>query len=304
MKRYPVVLGFGGSGTVVAVGSEVKTIKIGDEVYGLGVEKPMFRGTPPTFAAQYTVIKEKLVIPKPKDLSWEAAASLPGFVVTAIQVIRRGLQKRGEDSLEGKTVYIPAALSGTGSVMIQVAKNVFGASKIISTVSTPKVPLVKEYLPGMVDQVIDYKKQRVQDVVPRGSVDFVVNTQWGTLTDGIALLNPENGTLMSITSLPSKEAARGILGDDKFPWWFGVLLDIVQLYYRWLTRGTKLEHEVVSGSPDVREDLEAAGEVIALGKVKPVMRVVDFEDIEAVRKNAEQVYTGKGGLGKLVVRVA
>lgn len=304
MKRYPVVLGFGGSGTVVAVGPGVKTVKIGDEVYGIGVEKPMFRGPPPTFAAQYTVIKEKLVIPKPRDISWEAAASLPGFVVTAIQVIRRGLQKRGEDSLEGKTVYIPGALSGTGAVMIQVARNVFGASKIISTVSTPKVPLVEEYLPGMVDQVIDYKTQRLQDVVPRGSVDFMLNTQWDSLIDGIPLLNPETGTLMSITSIPSKEMVRGILGDDKFPWWFGMLLDFAQLYYRWLTRGTKLEHEAVSGSPDVREDLEAAGEVIALGKVKPVIRVVDLEDIEAVRKNAEQVHSGKGGIGKLVLRVA
>jgi hypothetical protein len=63
--------------------------------------------------------------------------------------------------LSGKTVFIPAGcmfsfahitsridkrpVSGTGSYAIQLAKNVFGA-KVITTVSTAKVPLIKELL--------------------------------------------------------------------------------------------------------------------------------------------------------------
>jgi hypothetical protein len=59
----------------------------------------------------------------------------------------------------------------------------------------------------------------------------------------------------------------------------------------------------VSGNFDVREDAERVGELIATGKVKSVRRVVDLEDIQAVRKGCEQIYTGKGGLGKLVIKI-
>jgi hypothetical protein len=37
--------------------------------------------------------------------------------------------------------------------------------------------------------------------------------------------------------------------------------------------------------------------------VKAIKTVVDLEDIEAVRKACEQVYTGKGGLGRLVIKI-
>lgn len=301
-QRYPLPIGQEGSGVVIAIGSDVKSLKIGDEVYGLNVEKPMFRGKPAAFCSQYAIVKENLLLPKPKHVSFEGAASFAGFVVTAYQVIRRGLQKRGVDSLEGLTVFIPGGLSGTGSVLIPVAKNVFGAKKIVTTVSTAKIPLVEEYLPGLVDQVVDYKTQQVSDVVPPGSVDFAINTQWGSLDDCIAPLNPKTGTLMSITSIPSKETVKEILG-DRFRWWFAVVLSIARLYYKWKLMGTNLEHEMISGGPHIREDLEKAGEIIALGQVKPTIRTVDLEDIEAVRKGCDEVFTGKGGLGKLVVRI-
>ncbi|VUC30298.1 unnamed protein product [Clonostachys rosea] len=300
---FPLKIGISGAGVVVAVGDSVKNLKIGDEVYGANVSKPMFRGPTPGFASEYTVCPENLLIRKPPGMSFEDAACLTLMVVAAYQVIKRGLQVRGEESLEGKTVFVPGALSGTGSIIIQVAKNFFGASKIISTVSTAKVPLVEEYLPGMVDQIIDYKTQKVGDVVPHG-VDFAVNTQMSSMDDCIAALDKKTGTLMSITSIPTKEVAKEIIGADRFPWWFGVILDLAQYYYTWKLWGTNIYHEMVSGSPDIREDLEMSGEIVALGKVKPVMRVVELEDIEAVRKNCEEVYAVKGGIGKLVVVIS
>lgn len=302
-SRYPLPIGQEGSGVVVAVGSQVTTLRAGDEVYGISVEKPMFRGPPPALASQYALVKENLLLPKPAHLSFEGAASLSATVTTAYQTIRRGLRRRGESSLEGRTVFVPAGLSSTGSVMIQVAKKVFGAARIITTVSTPKVGLVEEYLPGLVDQVVDYKTQRVEDEVPRGSVDYMLNTQWGSLAGGIPLLNPKTGVLMSIASVPSRETVREMVGGDRFPWWLGVALGLAQLYYKWKLRGTSIEYEMVSGSPDVREDLERAGEIVALGQVRPVVRVVDLEDLEAVRKGCGEVFTSKGGLGKLVVRI-
>ncbi|KAM0255113.1 hypothetical protein ACHAQJ_006117 [Trichoderma viride] len=300
---YPAKTGMEGSGVVVAVGSEVKNIKVGDEVFGAYIDKPIFRRPPAGFASEYALAEERFLLPKPSHLSFVEAAAMITATVTSYQTWRRGLQLMGVESLEGKTVYIPAGLSSTGSMAAQVAKNVFGATKIITTVSTPKMSLVEQYLPGLYDQVIDYKTQRPRDEVPRGSVDIMYNTQWSSMDEGIPMLNPKNGVLISITSVPSKRMAREIFGADKFPWWAGVVLDLAQLIYKWKLWGTNIQHEMVSGSIHIREDLEKAGEIVALGKVKPVMRVADLDDLEAVRKGCEEVVAGKGGIGKLVVKI-
>ena len=44
-------------------------------------------------------------------------------------------------------------VSGVGSVAVQMAKNVFGAEKVITTVSTMKVPMIDNLLgEGVVDE--------------------------------------------------------------------------------------------------------------------------------------------------------
>ncbi|KAL6813421.1 GroES-like protein [Trichoderma sp. SZMC 28013] len=301
--KYPAQLGAEGSGVVVAVGSGVKDLKVGDEVFGAYIDKPMFRLPPPGFISEYAVAEERFLLRKPAHLSLEEAAALTAVVVTSYQTWRRGLQLMGADSLEGKTVYIPAGLSSTGAMAAQVAKNVFGASRIITTVSTPKLALVEQYLPGIYDQVIDYKTQRPRDQVPPGSVDIMYNTQWNSMDEGIPMLNPKTGVLISITSAPSKATAKKIIGADRFSWWIGLLLDLAQLVYRWKLWGTSIKYEMVSGSLEIREDLEKAGEIVALGKVKPVMRTVELGDLEAVKKGCEEVVSGKGGVGKLVVKI-
>ncbi|UNI23222.1 hypothetical protein JDV02_009054 [Purpureocillium takamizusanense] len=304
VNEYPSKIGSEGSGTVVAVGSEVKALQVGDEVYGLYVDKPMFRPPwVPGFVSDYAITEERFLLRKPPAVSFEEAAGAAGSVVTALQTIRRGLALGGLGSLEGKTVFVPAGLGATGSVAIQVAKNVFGASRIITTVSTAKVPLVERYLPGLVDQVVDYQTQNIHDMVPPGSVDFMYNTTFGTLDDGVPLLNPKTGILMSIASVPSKAGAREIIGADRFPWLLGVVLDLCQLLYWWKLRGTGIQHEHVSGGPQIREDLEWAGEIVARGKVKPVVRSVDLDDLRAVREGCEATRTGKSGTGKLVIRL-
>lgn len=301
--RFPFPLCYEGSGIVVAVGSEVKNFKVGDAAYGSNVEKPIMRGPVPAMGSDYAVCEEHLLLPKPPNVSFEEAA-FSASIVTGYQTIRRGLQLRGEESLEGKTVYVPAGLSNLGSIMIQMAKRIYGAKKIITTVSTAKLPLVEQHLPGLVDQVIDYKTQKLTDMVPRGSVDFMINTQFSTLAEAIPLVNPKAGTIVSVASIPPKSIATALIGADRFPWWFGVVLDLLQLYYKWLLRGTSIKYEFVSGSPDIREDLEKAGEYIAVGKVKPVVTVVEMEDMDAVRDGFNKVFTGKGGLGKMVIKIA
>ncbi|KAH7155712.1 chaperonin 10-like protein [Dactylonectria estremocensis] len=296
-------LGIEGAGVVVAVGSAIKNLRVGDEVYGFNLDKPIPLKPQAGFASEYAIGRERFLVHKPAHMSFEEAASFPGLVITALQTIRRGLQLRGEDSLEGRTVYIPGALSASGSMAIQLARNEFGASKIISSASTPKMDLVERYMPGMVDQLVDYQKEDVRKVIGRGTVDFALSTQWGTFDECVALLKPDTGTLMSIASIPTKATLHDLMG-DRTPAWLGWLMDLLQLWYWWKLRGTAIRYEFLSGSPNIREDMEAAGEILARGKIKAVMTVVELEDIDEVRKACGRVATGKGGLGKLVIRIA
>ncbi|KAK1672330.1 alcohol dehydrogenase [Colletotrichum godetiae] len=302
-ESFPLKIGCEGSGIVAAVGTEVKTLNVGDAVYGLCFTRPAFSIPDPGFCSEYAIGPERLFLPKPPHMSFEEAASLLGYTVTAYQTIKRGLVLAGEESLEEKTVFVPGALSGGGFSAIQVAKNVFGAKKIISTVSTPKMGLVEQYLPGMVDQLIDYTTTDIGSVVPKGSVDFMFNTQWNTIGPGIPLLNPETGILMSIASLPPPTLMKEVLGPTMVPFWVGWLLNLAQLWYLFLLRGTNIKHEFVSGNPEIREDLEKAGEIIATGKVKGVFRVVDLAELKSVRDECEKVNSGKGGIGRCIVRV-
>jgi NADPH:quinone reductase-like Zn-dependent oxidoreductase len=100
-------------------------------------------------------------------MSFGDAAALPLAAMTCLQALRRY-----EGDLAGKTVFIPAGcmslfslhvcfasitpkitVSGTGSYGCQIAKHIFKAGRVITTVSSSKVPRVEELLgAGVVDE--------------------------------------------------------------------------------------------------------------------------------------------------------
>src|SRR3569832_918876 len=70
-ERMPAILGCDGAGVVEATGTEVQRYRPGDAVYFCsgGI------GSHPGTYAQYAVIDERLVAPKPRSLSYAAAAA-------------------------------------------------------------------------------------------------------------------------------------------------------------------------------------------------------------------------------------
>ncbi|KAK6949140.1 hypothetical protein Daesc_009214 [Daldinia eschscholtzii] len=303
--KFPHKIGIEAAGVVVKVGSGVTLFKPGDEVYAFGHSRPMDLTAERGFCSEYAVAQENLTIFKPINSSFEDVCDL-GNVVTALQSIEMGLRLMREngvaDGLEGKTVLVPGGLSATGSVAIQILKNVYRVGRVITTVSTAKVPLVEQYLPGLVDQVIDYTRvKKLTDAIPPGSIDLVYNTQW-ILTSTFPLVKPDVGVVMSIASVPTPGLLRLML--PPLPFFVYWLAGLAQLWYRFKLRGTNVKYEFHSGNPSAREDLERAGEIQAIGKVKTVSRVVEIEDIEAVRREAQKVASGKGGIGKLVIKIA
>ena len=244
---------------------------------------------------------------KPANVSFEEAAAIFPAGITAYQCLVRyfELTKQPADStLEGKTVFMPGALSATGSIGAQVIKNIYKADRLISTVSTPKVPLVDEYLPGVVDKIIDYKTEDIVEAVGRGTVDFVYNTQWD-LVGTFPLAKRDTGAVVSIASIPSAATVRKMFGPAGLGRLTGLIIcfsNLVYMWYGWKLRGTNIKQDFVSGNAGNREDAHKVNEWIAAGKLKAVMTVVDVDDLEAVREQSAKVASGKGGLGMLVVK--
>ncbi|KAI0876934.1 alcohol dehydrogenase [Hypoxylon argillaceum] len=305
--KMPMKIGIEGSGVVVAVGPSVTTFQPGDEVYGAAQPgRPIDLFADTGFACQYALCPSSCVLPKPPHLSHADAASLPGFTLTAYQCAEtadRLLRAQGRaDGLRGATAFVPGALSGTGAIAIQLLKRHYGVARVISSVSTAKMALVAQYLPGaLVDQLVDYQATpRLTDAIPAGSVDVVLNTQWD-LAGTFALADPRAGVVVSISSVPRPALLREMM--PAAPFWVFWALAVAQWYYAFRLRGTNIKYTFVSGNFGIREDVERTGEFIAAGTVKAVNRIVALEDIEAVRQGCEQVYTSKGGIGKLVIAI-
>ncbi|TPX07250.1 uncharacterized protein E0L32_010844 [Thyridium curvatum] len=307
---FPIKMAIEGSGVVQAVGSAVTTLKPGDAVYGAVFKRPIIPLKQVGFAAEYVVAAEQFLVPKPPGLSFDEAAGLMGNAVTAYQNLRRALELAGvEDTsmagplLRGKKVFMPAALSGTGNIGAQMIKRTFKADRLVSTVSTAKLPLVDRLLPGVCDKVIDYTKEDVvREAGGAGAFDVVYNTQWD-LPAAVPLANPRTGVIVSIASAPSPALFREVLGPANTPFWVAWVLGAAQWYYAWLLRGTAVRYEFLSGDMGRREDVEAVAAVAARGDVRPVVRTVRMADIDEVRAHCELTRVSKGGVGKLVIQV-
>ncbi|KAF4332058.1 alcohol dehydrogenase [Fusarium beomiforme] len=296
-EQFPYKIGYDAAGVVVEVGKGVMNLKVGDEVYTRLPE--VGRGA----WSEYAKCPERYVSLKPKNLSFADSASLPLAGVTALQVLR---QYKG--SLEGKTVFIPAGLSGTGALACQLAKNVFHASKVITTVSTSKIPKVPELLgEGTADQIIDYTKQKVSEAIPPKSVDFCFDTT-GQAMEFLSLMVPSTGMIVSISTTPSAstlQASSVMRRPDhpRIPFAGRLFLDAADAIRRLRAWRWSVTYMYLFLDPN-REDLDTLTGFVQEGKVKPVVGArVDMRDIKAVREACDQTYKGKGGLGKTVFEV-
>ncbi|MFN8050520.1 MAG: NAD(P)-dependent alcohol dehydrogenase [Acidimicrobiales bacterium] len=131
------------AGTVVAVGKDVTTAAVGDEVFGVGIGS----------FAEYAVASASKIAPKPANLTFEQAAATPITALTALQSLR----DRGEVR-SGQHVLVIGASGGVGSFAAQIAK-AFGA-EVTGVCSTAKVEMVRAL---GVDHVIDYQVDHFAD---------------------------------------------------------------------------------------------------------------------------------------------
>lgn len=159
----PTVPGYDVAGVVVKVGSQVKKLKEGDEVYGDINEKALENPRQYGSLAEYTAVEEKLLALKPKNLDFTQAAGLP----LAIETANEGLERAGFSS--GKSILVLGGAGGVGTLVIQLAKQVFGASRVVATSSTGKLELLKSL---GADLAIDYTKENFEELPEKFDVIF------------------------------------------------------------------------------------------------------------------------------------
>lgn len=310
--RFPIPMGSQGSGVIVAIGSEVRSFDIGDEVYG---SSPWVG-----FAAEYVNVPEQYLLRKPQSISFIEAAALSADVVEAYRMIRRGLELAGWENLHGKTVCIPRAFSAEGYMQSQIAKKVFGAGHIISTHPGEHVRLVEmmgkpgkmkkvgDLMAPIFDRVINTSRHKIRDVIPAGSVDFALEDFKWDRKDFKSILKP-GSVLISANGVPRKETAKKLREPGKFGWLHDLKADGAQLVYKWKFRGTGIQFDKFMDTgysmdkADRRDDLISAGHLIEYGVVKTMVKCAEFEDIESVRKELEKVHNGRKSVGKFVIRM-
>jgi NADPH:quinone reductase-like Zn-dependent oxidoreductase len=189
---FPLILGWDLSGTVARVGTRVKDFGLGDEVYS---RPDLLRNGS---YAEYIVVREKELAKRPRTLDHVHAAAVPLAALTAWQTLFAeaaiGLSK-------GQTLLVQGGAGGVGHLAVQLAK--WRGARVITTGSTASVVFLHEL---GADEVIDYTKQRFEDVAH--DVDAVFDTLGGEVQARSWRVLRKGGVLASIVSPPSEEEAR------------------------------------------------------------------------------------------------
>ena len=138
-------LGVNLAGRVEAVGGAVTRFRVGDEVYGSALGS----------FAEYACAREDQLAPKPTNVSFEAAATIPNAGRTALHALRDYGHVQA-----GQRVLINGASGGVGTFAVQLAK-AFGA-EVTAVCSSKSVETARAI---GADHVIDYTRE---DFTKRG----------------------------------------------------------------------------------------------------------------------------------------
>src|SRR3954468_14171932 len=131
--RFPLILGTDGAGIVVAAGSRVRRLKVGDKVYSYSWANP--KGG---FYAEYVAVAAEKVARVPKRLDLKHAGAIATTGLTALQGIDDTLNVK-----KGETILIHGGSGGVGTLAIQFAK-LRGARVVATGSGLDGVELVRE----------------------------------------------------------------------------------------------------------------------------------------------------------------
>lgn len=280
--RLPLILGNDFAGTVVRVGSRVRSFKPGDEVYARCNAERIGA------FAEFVAVKEGALARKPANLDMAQAAAIPLVALTAWQAFVEMAKLR-----PGQKVLIHAGSGGVGSIAIQLARNL--GAFVATTTSASNAGWVKSL---GADVVIDYRTQdfaqelRDYDLVLHSLGDDV-------LLKSLRVLKP-GGRLVSISGPPTPELADNL----KLGW---PLRQVIRLAIGLLSRRVRQQarargvgYEFLFMRPSGAQLAEITA-LIEAGAIKPV--VDRIFPLASTADALAYVETGRAK-GKVVIEVS
>jgi NADPH:quinone reductase-like Zn-dependent oxidoreductase len=275
---FPVIWGCDLSGVVDRVGTAVALFKPGDEVYGLkdGYVAKTFRGT----YAEYAVVPESALAPKPAALNHEQAAAMPCGALTAWQaLVGQGKLKPGD------RVLVHAGAGGVGVFAVQIAK-AFGAS-IAATAGSRNQDFLRDL---GVDVPIDYTRERIEDRL--SGYDLILDCVGEPVWRSSLRVLKRGGRLITLTA-PIPHQPSG-----KVRFFTTAIAGIAAGSARALAAGKRL---LIAQVKPRGGDLEKLNALIEAGKLRPVIqKVFPLEEIADAHRLSETGHVR----GKLVVKVS
>lgn len=147
------VIGWDAVGEVIATGEAVSQFKPGDQVYYAGDLNRQGSN------AEYQLVDQRLVGHKPKSLSDADAAALPLTTITAWEMLFEHLAIEkvavGSGEKSNDVILVIGAAGGVGSILVQLAKTLTGATVIGTASRESSSSWIKEL---GADYVVDHTK--------------------------------------------------------------------------------------------------------------------------------------------------
>ncbi|HDR7826312.1 NADP-dependent oxidoreductase [Bacillus cereus group sp. Bce018] len=275
--EMPLILGNDFSGVIVKVGSKVTRFKVGDEIYARPRKNKI--GT----FAEYIAINEDDIALKPKNLSFEEAASIPLVGLTSYQALHDIMQLQKDQK-----ILIHAGSGGVGTFAIQLAK-IMGAT-VTTTASEAGSDLVKSL---GADQIINYKTEKFEEILK--DYDAVFDTIGSTTLEKSFNIIKSGGNIVSVSGMPNARFGKEF-GSGFFK---TLLFSLASRKLTALEKKHNAQYSFLFMKPS-GDQLRTIANYIEAGKIKPVIdRVFPFEDAQKAMEYSE---SGRAK-GKIIVKI-
>ncbi|CAM4085973.1 NADPH:quinone reductase [Bacillus luti] len=275
--EMPLILGNDFAGVITKVGSKVTRFKVGDEIYARPRKNKI--GT----FAEYIAIHEDDIALKPKNLSFEEAASIPLVGLTSYQALHDIMQLQ-----KGQKILIHAGSGGVGTFAIQLAK-IMGAT-VTTTASEAGANLVKSL---GADEIINYKTEKFEDILT--NYDAVFDTIGGTTLEKSFNIIKNGGNIVSVSGMPNARFGKEF-GSGFFK---TLLFSLASKKLTALEKKHNAQYSFLFMKPS-GDQLRTIANYIESGNIKPVIdRVFPFEDAQ----NAMEYSEAGRAKGKIIVKI-
>ncbi|MDZ4481982.1 NADP-dependent oxidoreductase [Bacillus cereus] len=275
--EMPLILGNDFAGVITKVGSKVTRFKVGDEIYARPRKNKI--GT----FAEYIAIHEDDIALKPKNLSFEEAASIPLVGLTSYQALHDIMQLQ-----KGQKILIHAGSGGVGTFAIQLAK-IMGAI-VTTTASEAGANLVTSL---GADEIINYKTEKFEDILK--NYDAVFDTIGGATLEKSFNIIKRGGNIVSVSGMPNARFGKEF-GSGFFK---TLLFSLASKKLTALEKKHNAQYSFLFMKPS-GDQLRTIANYIEAGEIKPVIdRVFPFEDAQKAMEYSE---AGRAK-GKIIVKI-